>query len=146
MAFSIEDAVRKGWALEQEGTVLSMPLPDREPQDPYADLEEALGFIAGGPGPGSLREMEHWLKGLFQLQKMFGLPWEVVQANMETVLGRLIHGGSDVSSFELVRPGALIDRNLMWPMGQGTRVARPLGVVLMNREGRVISRAKVVVR
>ncbi|HCF93890.1 MAG: hypothetical protein PHF14_05545 [Verrucomicrobiota bacterium] len=136
------------WSLELSPTAMeSFTVPDREPHDGYTDLKGLWAFLNDVPDMERLSAMENWIKGLLQLRQMLGLSWSVVCATLDLFFARKTREvGVEVTGYEIVSEGALIDRGRMWPMGPGTRVVRGLGVVMIGPEGRVISKAKVMVR
>ena len=46
--------------------------------------------------------------------------------------------------YHRIRPGDLVDRATTWPLNNGARIRHPLGVVVRDAEGRVISKAKAI--
>lgn len=145
---AVRRELREVWSLELSPTAIeAFSVPDREPHDGYTDFNGLWAFLNDVPDMERLSAIENWIKGLLQLRQMLGLSWSVVRSTLDLFFARMSReGGVEVTGYEIVPEGVLIDRGRMWPMGSGTRVVRGLGVVMIGPEGRIISKAKVMVR
>lgn len=125
----------------------SIPVRATEPHDRHKNARELLQRIASMEPPCEPRDHEARIKALFQVGHSFGLHRSTVDRLLESALEDVIGQdwmGKQVSSVEQVELGDTIDRETMWPLSMGTRVKYPLGVVIRDQDGKVLSRAKVL--
>lgn len=124
-----------------------LKVPARELHDPYRTVGELLiqfGKLGGNRG---LPEREKLVKGLYQLQDAVGMSDTLTQACLAPLLDEIRRSpfmGKPVGRVDPVRRGERVDPTLMWPLTNGTRVRQPLGLVVRDKDGRVISKAKVL--
>ncbi len=86
---------------------------------------------------------------LYQLQDSLALVYTMMEWVLAPIIQELQESSfmeSPVGVIETVRAGDHIDRSTMWPLSSGTCVRQPLGVIVRDREGKVLSRAKVFCR
>jgi len=127
------------------------PVLSREPHDPYTTAAELVRFIQQQElrAADRLEQHERLLKAIYQLQDTLTLPEAALESCLEPAIARLRAarlGEAAVGAVERVRPGELVDRARMWPLSHGTRVRQPLGVVVRDTAGTILSRAKVLCR
>ncbi|OAD18834.1 hypothetical protein THIOM_005562 [Candidatus Thiomargarita nelsonii] len=127
----------------------AMPIKSREQHDSYRTLGEILNYIAELSQNQQFSAKEHLIKALYQLQETTGLPDSIFQACLQPVLNELQNArfmGKKVGQIEQISRGIVVDSKSMWPLNRGTRVRQPLGVVVRDSEGKIISKAKVFCR
>ena len=132
------DADQRGWA--------SLRVAATERHDPYRDAASLVRFLAE-PLPGEVRGLEARVKATYQLAATLDLDDADVERLLAEPLGLLAQQrflDNPVAEVERVRAGDLVDRKTMWPLTTGARVRQPLGVVLRDADGNVLSRAKVL--
>jgi len=134
--------------IEIDGTgFLAMPVRCREQHDNYRSVGELLTDVVELSQKKQLSATENLIKALYQLQNTTKLPEHVFQACLQPVLNELQHldfMGKKVGRIEQIRRGELIDSKMMWPLNHGLRVRQPLGVVIHDLKGKIISKAKVL--
>jgi hypothetical protein len=123
-----------------------VPIKFREVHD-APDLAGLLGAItsrAESRLPGELVEL---IKYLFMLQYSLGVPIAELDACVREVvdrLGELEFHGARIAKVTIPREGDLFDAKTMWALKSGSRVKQPMGVILSDDSGRVLSKAKVL--
>ena len=157
-AFLLWDRVTKGAAQVRESEFASalerrvdrdllrdwrgVPVRHREATDPYRTVGELLDELAR-MSCTTLVEHQRRIKALYQLQDALDLPeTPLAAALVELRDARFM--SRPIGSVETIRPGQLVDRRSMWPLTRGARVRQPLGVIVRDADGRVVSKAKVV--
>jgi hypothetical protein len=126
---------------------LAMQIRCREQHDNYHTVEELLTYVVELSQKEPLSAKENLIKALYQLQNTTKLPEHFFQACLQPVHNELQYldfMGKKVGRITQIRCGDLIDPKMMWPINHGLRVRQPLGVVIYNLEGKIISKAKVL--
>ena len=124
-----------------------LTVPARELHDPYRTVDELLIYLGTLVNDKGLPEREKLIKGLYQLQDAVELPDALTEACLAPMLDEIRRSqfmGKPVGRVDRVRRGELVNPAIMWPLSNGTRVRQPLGMVVRDNDGRVISKAKVL--
>lgn len=124
-----------------------LEIPAREPHDPYRSVEELLDCLETLAEQNELASREKLIKGLYQLQNALALPDALLRDCLQPILGEFKKAsfmGRPVGRIECINRGDLLNTATMWPLSRGTRVRQPLGLVVRDAEGRIISKAKVL--
>lgn len=119
----------------------------REPQDPSRTVGELASRISAAKGAVELQSVVNLLKSLYQLQYTLQAPAEELNECLGVLSERLKSSSLSprpVGRVEVISTGALLDRNRMMPLNNGTHVAQPFGAIIFDREGKVLSKAKVL--
>jgi len=124
------------WDADGRG-LRALPVPHREMHDPYRTIGELLATLP------RLTDPERRVKALYQLEGALGATPPGLAAALDALVGRPVLDRT-VARVEVVRPGDLVDRRRMRPLGPGSRVRRPLGAVGLAEDGTVLIKAKVV--
>lgn len=111
----------------------------REAHDPYRTVGELLERLP------DVAAADRRLKLLYQLQGTLGFDVALLRPDVDAVVGTTVLDRT-VARVEMIAPGALVDRATMHPLGSGSSVRQPLGVVAYDENGRVLAKAKVVTR
>lgn len=126
---------------------IHLPVRAREAHDPYRDVGALLDRIVQAARGEGLTDREELVKAIHQLQASLGLSTQELGRILGPVLTELKGArflDKRVGEVEQVAPGTAIELDTMWPLSQGTRVRQPLGVVIRDTEGKVLSKAKVL--
>lgn len=110
-------------------------------------LEELISHLIVLLDQRPLYDWQELLKGLYQLQDAIGLPEPALQTFLQSIivdLRKLGFVGEAVGDVEIIHAGDYLDSNKLWPLTPGTRVRQPLGIVIHNKYGEIISKAKVL--
>lgn len=125
---------------------MELEVRSREEHDNYRRVDELLRRIVGLAGQSDLSHREELVKTIYQLQDSLALEDDVTDRILTPIIRELMESSflnSPIGAIETVRAGDYVDRATMWPLSSGTRVRQPLGVVIRDRQGKVLSRAKV---
>lgn len=145
---AVSARIRRGLPPRADGRGLrSVALRAAEAHDRERDLAAVLARLGSESPPEEPREHEARVKALLQVSDALDLDEPATDALLAPALARLRGApwlDRRVGAVERVRAGATIDRETMWPLNNGTRVARALGVVIRDDAGKVLSRAKVL--
>ncbi len=123
-------------------------LPDLEAREPYRSAAELLDFLYAVSGsPNTVSEAQSISMAIYRLEDFLSniTPAMTMSAVLEAYSATLVNqkiGGLTIERAEKVDRGALVDRKTMLPTSSGSRVTRPLGLILTS-SGTVISKAKV---
>jgi hypothetical protein len=123
----------------------SLPIPGREIHDPYSTAADLLSFLR--TQKTSVSDHDRAIKAIYQLQQALGLSEVDTISLLEPLFGSLLRLrvlDRPIARVTTVAVGALVDRVTMWPLTPGTRVRQPLGVVLWDKKGTVLGKAKVL--
>ncbi|MFO0980843.1 MAG: hypothetical protein U1E76_03675 [Planctomycetota bacterium] len=123
-----------------------MILPFREAHDRFAHVQELIDHLDGGALSASTADHEQILKHLYQLQAALSLSGAALDGLLAPVLASVARSsvmGQRVARVLTIAAGDLVDLRTMRPLNMGSRVKQPLGVVLLDKDGKVLSRAKV---
>ena len=126
--------------------LLHHEIPAREPHDPYRTVDELLRCLETQAEHQELAGREKLIKGLYQLQDALDLPDALLRDCLKPLLQALETAsfmGRPVGRVELINPGDPVNADTMWPLSRGTRVRQPLGLIVWDADGRLISKAKV---
>lgn len=118
----------------------------REHQDPYENLAELVNHILQTATANRFTELVQLVKALYQLQYTLDLPLADLDDCLAVLLERLqddVFMGKPIGRVEKVSPG-LLDQSTMMPLTHGTHVRQPLGTIVFARDGKVLSKAKVL--
>ena len=124
-----------------------LELAYREHQDPYQNLAELLRWIAENAATEKQAQLEEIIKAIGQLGYTLHLPAPALEACLHPFAGRLrrtLSQGKGEVMIVYVHPGELIETSRMMPLGFGSRVQYPLGVIVQDATGRVLSKARVL--
>lgn len=119
----------------------------REFQDPYRNLDELLNQVAKTVNGKELGDVNQFIKNLFQIQSSLGIPFSELNTGLRILEARLTASagsGKSIARIEIVLPGALLDTKKMMAINNGTHVKQPLGVVAVDRDGKILNKAKVI--
>ncbi len=146
LAATLDEVLRRHgevtlWPALGAGGIGDLAVRHRELHDPYRTLDELLATIAAFDAGDDRAELERTIKAVYQLQSTIGLGDPAVERLLDAPLSRLAASGPH--TIERVHRGAHVDRATMFPLTEGTRVVQPIGVLVRNRDGRVVDRAKV---
>ena len=126
---------------------LQLELAYRKHQDPYQNLAELLRWIAENAATEKQAQLEEIIKAIGQLGYTLHLPAPALEACLHPFAGRLrrtLSQGKGEVMIVYVHPGELIETSRMMPLGFGSRVQYPLGVIVQDATGRVLSKARVL--
>ena len=124
----------------------AVPIPFRESQDPYRTVDDLLAWLVRQEPTTTLKDHERRVRAVYHLAAALALPPHATQRILSPVIDDLRaarYMDRPVGDVSLVTRNALVDRRTMWPMTAGTRVRQPLGVVVKDTEGTVVSKARV---
>lgn len=119
----------------------------RENQDPYRTVLQLVQHLSRAVGEPRLADRERQLKATYQLQATLGLSDNATDALIGPVLEAMKRStflDRPIGGVTRVHAGDLVDRRTMWPLSSGARVRQPLGAVIHDESGAVVSKAKVV--
>jgi hypothetical protein len=128
-------------------SLASLRVQSRESQDPYINLEELISHLIVLLDRRPSYDWQELIKGLYQLQDAIGLPEPALHACLQSIivdLQKLGFLGEAVGEVEIIYAGDYFDSKKMWPLTPGIRVRQPLGIVIHNQDGEIISKAKVL--
>jgi len=129
------------------GGLADVEVRAREARDPYRTAGELIDYLARVSAASGYAEVNGVIKAVYQLGNTLRAREGDVERCLEPLLARLKAckvGTSAVARVEYVRPGALLDARTMAPVSYGARVTQPLGVIVYDGGGRVLSKAKVL--
>jgi hypothetical protein len=129
------------------GGLAALRVEPREHHDPYRSVADLLAWIGQSSSPGSLEHHAARIKAVHQLHHSLDLPDAALDSLLEPLLIDLRavrFMDRPVARIDRIRPGDLVDRATTWPLNNGARIRHPLGVVVRDAEGRVISKAKAI--
>ena len=95
------------------------------------------------------RSHEEAIKHLYLIGYTFELDPDAFEDSLRTLISKLKQArflGESIRRIETIEAGDIVDRVRMWPLNNGSRVERPLGVVIYGDRDKVLSRAKVLCR
>lgn len=118
----------------------------REGHDPVYSALDLMNQIARNAQATTPSEQSLLIKNLYQLQHALNATPSDLNACLQPVLARIqgsTYHGKEVGEVEVIHVGDLVDHAYMFPLTTGLRVQQPLGIVVRDREGRVISKGKV---
>lgn len=122
-------------------------LAHREYHDPYQDLAGLLRWIRQNADAERPSQLEEVIKAVCQLAFTLQQPVAALEVCLHPLTDRLrellTKDRKDVN-IVYVRPDELIDTARMLPLNYGPRVRYPLGVIVVERDGRVLSKARVL--
>ena len=127
----------------------SLPVLAREPHDDHADVAALIKCIADRPRARDVDGVQRLAKLLLQLAASLHLDAAETAELLAPVTGMVTgmkYHDREVATVDRIAKGDAVDRAVMTPITPGARVRWPIGVVLRDGEGDVISRAKVVAK
>lgn len=124
------------WDAAESG-VRGLDVPHRETHDPYRSVGELLDYLP------EVEDPERRLKALYQLHGALDFDIATLRPDIEAMVGTTVLG-RPVVRVGTIEPGTLVDRATMRPLGPGSTVRQPLGVIAYDEDGRVLAKAKVV--
>lgn len=119
-------------------------VPCREFNDPYRNFDDLLAHLGKILQNPPTADVHQQIKLVFQIQSSLGIPLAEIQAALGLLVARLRAGASSIAAIEMVVPGMLLDASKMMAINNGTHVKQPLGVVVLDAQGRTLNKAKVV--
>jgi len=130
------------------GGLRALPVVFREAQDSYTTLYELLERIARTSKDDKPQELLELAKLIYQLQYSLELPVSTCDPFLEAMQDRLgtAAGGIGIGRIARIAPGDPVDPKTCMPLNFGTHVAAPFGVVVYDRGGKILQKAKVLCR
>jgi hypothetical protein len=119
-------------------------VPCREFNDPYRNLDELLGQLRKTINSPLSADVNQQIKYVFQIQSSLGIQFSGIHGVLRILESRLRAGAGSAAAIEIVAPGMLLDAKKMLAINNGTHVKQPLGVVVLDAAGRILSKARVV--
>jgi hypothetical protein len=119
----------------------------REHCTPYRTVLELVGQMEPLIRATSYTDLHKLIEMLYQLQMTFALPPAKIEAALNLLMDRLTQAttsSGQVGRIEMVAPGTLLDPSRMLYVTAGTHVQQPLGVIVYDKGGKVISKARVL--
>ena len=133
-------------ALRQPDPAL-IELTHREHQDPYRTLADVLTWIRQNSEVEKQAPLEDIIKAICQVGYTLGQPGSTLETCLQPFadrLQRLLAPSRGEVKIVYVQPGELIETSRMMPLSYGSRVQYPLGVVVLDASGQVLSKARVL--
>jgi hypothetical protein len=124
-----------------------LELTHREYHDPYQDLAGLLSWVRQNADTENPSVLEEVIKAICQLAFTLQQPGpalEVCLAPFANRLRQLLGKDRGEGKVVYVQPGELIETGRMMPLNYGSRVMYPLGVIVLDAAGRVLSKARVL--
>ena len=110
-------------------------------------MADALTWIRQNADAQNQAGAEDIIKAICQVNYSLGQAGSTLEACLQPFavrLQRLLAIGTGDVKVVFVQQGELIDTSRMMPLSYGSRVHYPLGVIVHDASGRVLSKAKVV--
>lgn len=121
----------------------------REHRTPYRTVMELVRQMASLARATSFSELTRLIEMLYQIQITFGLPSTAIDSPLSMMidrLGKTDSSSSTVGRVEKITAGVLLDPSRMTYLTSGTHVSQPLGVIVYDRQGAVLRKARVLCR
>jgi hypothetical protein len=119
----------------------------REHRTPYRTVLELVSQMEPLVRATTYADLIRLIEMLYQLQMTLTPPPAEMEAALNLLTDRLTQATTSngpVGRVEVLTPGALLDPSRMLYVTAGTHVQQPLGVVVYDKGGRVISKARVL--
>jgi hypothetical protein len=124
------------WDVDEAG-VRGLDVLHREAHDPYRTVGDLLDQLP------EIDEPNRRLKALYQLHGALDFDAGTLRPDIDAIVGTEVLG-EKIARVETIEPGTLVDRSTMRPLGPGSSVRQPLGVIAYDADDRVLAKAKVV--
>ncbi|MDW8267143.1 MAG: hypothetical protein RMJ52_17620 [Gemmataceae bacterium] len=119
----------------------------REAQDNVRNLQELVDMLIGNLRATKFADLERLTKCLYQLQYTLNLPMSILDDALRVLHDRMLadsYLGKPIGRLDMITPGMILDGKTMMPLTLGTHVKQPLGFVVFDSSGQVLSKAKVL--
>jgi hypothetical protein len=134
--------------LENAGAegLASVEIRYREIRDLYRTVPELFQRIALISRSADYGDLVDLAKMIYQLQDALQSPTERTIPALTVLSERMKASKSPrpIGKVVFVRPGELLDTDRMMYLNSGTHVRQPLGVIVFDADGKVMSKAKVL--
>lgn len=115
----------------------------KEAHDSFRNTEELTLLLFTSIRSGKQADGVETVKNLYQLQYSLGMPTSDLEECLRLAVGQIVAARPGTQA-RAVQQGQSVDAKTMFPLNSGSRVRQPLGVVLVDESGKVVSKAKVL--
>jgi hypothetical protein len=128
------------------GGLQQMELRYREHHDPYQTVTELLADISNKARSEGNVPFDALFKATYQLSYTLSIPLEQLRPCLNALIKAMQRApsGQSIARVQMIDTGEPVNTKTMVPLNYGPRVVYPLGVITLDSEGKVLSRARVI--